>query len=610
MTETRGQVEPIATLEDLKSVVLQRNKAIAREIYRNVPGWDFEQTAITLSEIREESISKMSHGFNFQAMARAMACSKLLKLRFNVRFRSSNPALIEMSRDQVQPLLDLAETMVMNNMALKAMENGLVELSGKTVVETELGRELCSRIAQFDKQVTYSRDDAIRERFRKQRRGKKRSDSIISTIRTMNLVLLMVRSIHDLFGALKQLTEHERLVVIALDRMIYHQKLSSSVVELATGSMEARVAEKLSLHGFLNSSGRIGSVFFVKRDENSERVTFKVFKSNLWALAVLLQGYHDMSQKLKATYAESLAKLIAHRSKHWKVIGQNLEIPREAGREDEGDTETEIDLIIMNCDKNDALVVEVKDFAFWKDFLLGSGIEQRRQNYESAAKKLEIKLAWAADVFGLSKVAPVVVTTIPEPFDEVADVPLVYLGHFTAFLKSRVTGKKPRIQASKGGFDMHVRRLQQIVHFMHRIPAIESERNRHYDNLASLKRKQTALLEQHKEIIDDLKSLGFLVEGLREERDLLNIQVREKKTLAHRTKNPWFQQRYRLEVRALSEQANEVHQAWYRLKTDRSEKRDIERSIREKLRSISHHWVENTTRLDELAEDLWDASFT
>ena len=36
MTVVSGVAEPMASLEDLKEVVLRRNRAIAREIFRNV----------------------------------------------------------------------------------------------------------------------------------------------------------------------------------------------------------------------------------------------------------------------------------------------------------------------------------------------------------------------------------------------------------------------------------------------------------------------------------------------------------------------------------------------------------------------------------------------
>ena len=156
---------------------------------------------------------------------------------------------------------------------------------------------------------------------------------------------------------------------------------------------------------------------------------------------------------------------------------------------------------------------------------------------------------------------------------------------------------------------MQVTRLQRILDSMHILPRIEAERQELYRQLKLLKRKQRALLEQHKELSEDLSSLEWIVQDLRQKRDMLNIAVQEKKTLANTTRNSWDRQRYKLEVNALSKEANETHQQWNELKTARSTKKHIDREIWKKLQLISTRWVEITSRLDELAEELWDTQF-
>ena len=81
--------------------------------------------------------------------------------------------------------------------------------------------------------------------------------------------------------------------------------------------------------------------------------------------------------------------------------------------------------------QNQWIAFEVKDFSFWRGWIWGQGAEIRKEYYLRAIQKLPIKEDFIRQKHSCNNITSVIVTSIPEPFDSIKGVKLIYLSNLS-----------------------------------------------------------------------------------------------------------------------------------------------------------------------------------
>lgn len=333
-----------------------------------------------------------------------------------------------------------AELMVLHAIR-ESIKNGLIKFQDDDLELTSLGARHFETVNSFNVDITGNRIDIAKKRFTTIRMNKtqREMDPInkLTSVRRLyweNSIIMLLRAPLPFYRAMKNLTQKEIEITIEL-----LNKLTENEESHSTGLKKVRVPRKSVIYSTLKKLSpekgedrRPKFVACIEEKEENSKVEFSVGIGALTMFVMFLQGFKREQLDEKAKRAEFAVKDVIEFSDYWEVVETNTEILDEGG-----ETVTEIDIIARSKKDPDQWVhCEVKDFSYWRGWIFGRNIEIRRQYYQKAVEKLPVKEQFIKEKFSCKKIKSFIVTSIPEAFEEINGVPLVYLSDLQEVLAS------------------------------------------------------------------------------------------------------------------------------------------------------------------------------
>ncbi len=333
-----------------------------------------------------------------------------------------------------------AELMVLHAIR-ESIKNQLIKFDENDLELTPLGSRHFETVNSFNVDITGNRIDIAKKRFTISRMNKtQREMDPVNKLRSVrrlyweNSIIMLLRAPLPFYRAMKSLTPKEIDLTIELLNKLTEKEESNT-----TGLKKVRVPTKSTICTTLRKLSpekgedrRPKFVACIEEEENESKTEFSIGIGALTMFVMFLQGFKRDQLDEKAKRAEYAVKDVIEFSDYWEVVETNTEIVDEGG-----ETVTEIDIIARSKKDPDQWVhCEVKDFSYWRGWIFGRNIEIRRQYYEKAVEKLPIKEQYIKEKFSCKKIKSFIVTSIPEAFEEINGVPLVYLSDLREVLAS------------------------------------------------------------------------------------------------------------------------------------------------------------------------------
>ncbi len=354
-----------------------------------------------------------------------------------------------------------AELMVIHAIA-ESVKHGLFEIRGDDIYETIEGKKHFDTVNSYNVEVTGSRMDVARKRFSIERQTKSNRELDpkyrIPSVRRLywdNTILMILRSPLTFYRAMKKLDEEEQKKLID-----FHNKLMQKTENHRSGVKIVRVPRKAKIVRILdrlmvnpkNDDSR--PQFYAgtrRKSSNPDRVEYEIGIGALTMFIIFLSGFNQDHLNEKAFRAEEAVRDIIESSGYWVVVDTNSEITSE-----DGEALTEIDIVAKSKnpleDGEHAWVhCEVKDYSYWQGWIFGQSISNRRQYFEKAVDKLPIKEKFIREKHNCKNLTSIIITSVPEVFDEVKGTKLVYLTDLFKTLAELENRKYTPFKNNSGG---------------------------------------------------------------------------------------------------------------------------------------------------------------
>jgi len=334
-----------------------------------------------------------------------------------------------------------AELMVVHTLR-ESIKNDLLEWDGKELSETHKGAVHFDALNSFNVDITGSRMDIARKRFLQSRLTKKQRKMdpvnkipLVKHLYWQNSILMLLRAPLPFYQAMSNLTESEQEYLLdfhsKLIKKSKHDSKGVVRVRLTDSSKPARILSKLTPPKNRNDRRpRFVACLIDKNFDEPGKIEFHIGIGALTMFTMFLLGFDRDHLDEKAMRAELAVREVIEYSGKWKVVESNTEVIK-----DDGEVITEIDVVAQsNLEPERWLTCEVKDFSFWRGWIFGHGSEARKQYYEEAVDKLPVKEAFIRETHDIEDLESIIVTSIPEPYNYINGVPLVYLSDLSEHL--------------------------------------------------------------------------------------------------------------------------------------------------------------------------------
>ena len=333
-----------------------------------------------------------------------------------------------------------AELMVVH-MLKESIRHGLLSWEDNVLKETERGEIHFNALNSFNVDITGSRMDIVRKRFSQGRLNKtqRRMDPVnrIPSAKRLywdNSILMLLRAPLPFYRSMQLLSPQDQEYLLK-----FHSKLISITESKTDGILKVRLKKDAIATRILknlvpdeNSDDRRPKFVCCMLTKSNEKgkVEFTIGIGALTMFIMFLLGFNREHLDEKARRAEIAVKDIIEHSGYFRVVESNTVVT-----EDNGEVITEIDLIAQSkINPEDWVTFEVKDFSFWKGWIFGSGSEMRKEYYIKAEQKIEVKENFIKQKHECEKITSAIVTSIPEPINQIGNVKLVYLSDLSEFL--------------------------------------------------------------------------------------------------------------------------------------------------------------------------------
>ncbi len=333
-----------------------------------------------------------------------------------------------------------AELMVLHAIR-ESIKNDLVDVIDGELVLTEMGKRHFDTVNSFNVDITGNRIDIAKKRFSTSRMNKtQREMDPINKLRSVrrlyweNSIIMLLRAPLPFYRAMKLLTKKEIEVVIEMLNKLTEKKNQHTSelkkVRVPVNSKVFKVLKKLTPEK--GEDRRPKFVTGILEEVQNDKAEFSIGVGALTMFVMFLQGFKREQLDEKARRAEQAVKDVIEYADFWEVVDTNTEIIDEGG-----ETVTEIDIIARSKKDPDQWVhCEVKDFSYWRGWIFGQNIGIRKQYYEKAVEKLPVKEEYIKNKYQCNKINSFIVTSIPEAFESINGVSLVYLSDLNEVLAS------------------------------------------------------------------------------------------------------------------------------------------------------------------------------
>jgi hypothetical protein len=434
------------------------------------------------------------------------------------------------------------------------------------------------KIRFFDASIGLSSKQRLKRVFERKRRGGKTTRPLPDSVRAVNIqnrIILATRSINDFYYTMMKIDP--RKIEILLSWVFSVEEDDEIVSIMVPVDSDIGYLMYVLSDAFATSEPNYhGTVITTCKGIEGNAVIYDVCLSAAKVFAFFLRSYIDEEQKRKAMIAEQAIQDLVREDPIWKVVEQNIEIASI-----DGTPITEIDILIENSRNSGYfLLVEVKDYSFWKHWIHGGGIVSREKYYKKAAEKLQTKEQFIKETHEYHTIEKVIVSSIPEIWDRIDEIEIIEMMRFREYLKAKRKGKDARayfkranwLQAGKADVELPVDAYQRLTTLLEG----EKKLSRMYDRLKELEGEQQKLLKQldiAKEnrycANEQVKEIRCRLNPLKEEREELNFQVQEINEIPERKKTPfWADKR----AYVLSK-ARAKHQEYLTIQEEENEKR-------------------------------------
>ncbi len=410
-----------------------------------------------------------------------------------------------------------AELMVLHAIR-ESVRNSLLVTVDDDLELTPMGQRHFETVNSFNVDITGDRMDIAKKRFSVSRMSKsQREMDPINQLRSVrelywkNSIIMLLRAPLPFYRSMKLFSQKEVDVLIEIMNKLSATKQGSSSglkkIIVPIGSKPYRVLYKLLPEK--DKDRRPKFVGAMMREIKDNKVEFTIGLGALTMFIMFLQGFKREQLDEKARRAEEAVRDVIEYSNYWEVIDTNTEIVDEGG-----ETVTEIDIIARSKkDPSQWVHCEVKDFSYWRGWIFGRNIEIRRQYYEKAVTKLPVKEQYIKDKYQCEKIRSFIVTSIPEAFEEIDGVSLVYLSDLREVLaKINQRDFTPRRKYSSQNF---------LIRYFWRL-------KNDYEASKELQTKQRQL---KKRLSKAQKEVNEVSSKLKEKKALIDKHMSKKKTL-------------------------------------------------------------------------------
>ena len=354
-----------------------------------------------------------------------------------------------------------AELMVIHAIS-ESVKHNLFVIEGDKIVETTEGKKHFETVNSYNVEVTGSRMDVARKRFSIERQTKYSRELDpkyrIPTVRKLywdNTILMILRSPLTFYRAMKKMEEDEQKMLLKFHAKLMQKNETNRsgvrVVRVSKYSKITSVLEKLMINPNEDDSRPQFYAGRKKYSENPDKAEFEIGIGALTMFIIFMSGFDKEHLNDKAFRAEEAVRDIIESSGYWEVVETNSEITSE-----EGEALTEIDIVAKSKNSLETgehawVHCEVKDYSYWQGWIFGQNISKRRSYFEKAVGKLPIKEDFIRRKHQCSNLTSIIITSVPEVFDEVNGTKLVYLTDLFKTLAELENRKFAQVKSSTGG---------------------------------------------------------------------------------------------------------------------------------------------------------------
>ncbi|MCG3219333.1 MAG: hypothetical protein KAR35_10025, partial [Candidatus Heimdallarchaeota archaeon] len=475
-------------------------------------------------------------------------------------------------------LLRCTVALISNHHVRIAIRNDLIKVEDGIAIEDEIARKFLRKIRFFDASIGLTSKQRMKRVFQRKRRGGKTTKPLPDSVRAVNIqnrIILATRSINDFYYTMMKIDP--RMIDLLLSWIFSVEEDDDIVTIMVSADSDLGYLMYILSNAYAKTAQNYhGSVITTCKGVEGNAVIYNVSMAAAKVFAFFLRSYIDEEQKRKAMIAEQAIQDLVREDPIWKVVEQNIEIASI-----DGTPITEIDILIENSrDPGYFLLVEVKDYSFWKHWIHGGGITSRKEYYEKAAEKLLTKEQYIKETHEYHTIEKVIVSSIPEIWDRVDDIEIIEMMRFREYLKAKRKGKSARayfkranwLQAGNADVELPVDAYHRLITLLEG----EKKLSRMYERLKELETEHQKTLkeldnakEQRYQANEEVKEIRCKLKPLKEDREELNIQVHEINEIPEKKKTPfWADKR----AYVLSK-ARAKHQEYLIIQEEETEKR-------------------------------------
>ena len=338
------------------------------------------------------------------------------------------------------------ELMVIYNIE-DSIRNEILKLTNEELVETEIGKKHFDAIDIYHSYIIKSKTEKAKLKMvenRKKRSSRPQNSNFklpCYELSISNTIMMLIKAMNPFYNARKLLTSKQQSQLVTF----YHRFIEKHGEKktVSTSFANGKKSELANILEILSGSPGNKPTYMLgtmKLNEKESMMDFWIGWKSLHKFVTFLNSFNKKYVSDKAKLAETLVQEIIIENQNFSIESTNQNIIKR-----DGDIFSEIDIIAKSELKINGeimwLNIEVKDYAYWKGWISGQNIKTREKYYQKAAAKIPKKEAHIKKQYHCSQIKSYIVTSIPEVFDAIKGVKLVYVENLYNELESLINSK-------------------------------------------------------------------------------------------------------------------------------------------------------------------------
>ena len=513
----KTNVGQLVSNKNAQEILEDRWKYVKTRIYQLASEYAKRELIKELIKIREEFTTQI----RLPAIIMLSGCDVVLHTILRWEDWKPQPSRGLPINRATRELAILGSELVLIHTLRQAIKNHLFEEIDGELRPTERGERHFSRVHSFDVKVAGTALDVARLQWRKKRqrrthyrKGFHDWDIPLSVLELhrRNAFLMFLRSPVTFYRSMTMLTPEQIEALIRLS----HKLREMAEISTAHGTL---FRLKLKIHSSIAKALYALSDVNLKRieqpahqvsiyeGEDQGKVVFLIGLEAFMLFTTFLESFDLEELEDKARLAEEAVRDIIEESPLWDIVNTRYEVVENEGDDDR--VITEIDMIARSTENPEKyILIEVKDYSFWAGWIFG-GSERKRNYYEKAVEKMELRKDHIRKEFGAKEVLSLFVSSVPEPFQEINDIPVVFVEDLPQILEELGKQYKAEAKERQKPTNFLFKYYQSLLRFLHDAEKIEQEIKEKKSRLRSVQNEKHRMEKEVQtltEVANSLKS--------------------------------------------------------------------------------------------------------